>query len=85
MCVKKIAGILRAISGSDHPKNFTSAIIAAAGLDVLCEEPMNPNSPFLHIEDSKRLLITPHIAWASVEARTNLMKIVLEQIKEFFS
>ena len=32
MCVKKIAGVLRAVSGSDHPKNFTSAIIAAAGL-----------------------------------------------------
>lgn len=32
MCVKKIAGALRAISGSPHPKNFTSAIIAAAGL-----------------------------------------------------
>lgn len=34
MCVKKIAGILRAISGSPHPKNFTSAIIAAAGLSA---------------------------------------------------
>lgn len=32
MCFHKIAGVLRAISGSDHPKNFTSAIIAAAGL-----------------------------------------------------
>ena len=32
MCVKKIAGILRAVSGSPHPKNFTSAVIAAAGL-----------------------------------------------------
>lgn len=32
MCVKKIVGILRAISGSPNPKNFTSAIIAAAGL-----------------------------------------------------
>lgn len=32
MCVKKIAGVLRALSGSPHPKNFTSAIIAAAGL-----------------------------------------------------
>lgn len=58
--------------------------IAAAGLDVLCEEPMNPDSPFLPIKDSKRLLITPHIAWASVEARTKLMKIILEQMKEFF-
>ena len=32
MCIKKIAGVLRAFSGSPHPKNFTSAIIAAAGL-----------------------------------------------------
>ena len=32
MCIKKIAGVLRAISGSPHPKNFTTAIIAAAGL-----------------------------------------------------
>ena len=31
MCLKKVVGILRAISGSSHPKNFTSAIIAAGG------------------------------------------------------
>ena len=57
--------------------------IAAAGLDVLCAEPMSPNSPFLPIKDSKRLLITPHIAWASVEARNNLMDIIYHQIKDF--
>ena len=59
--------------------------IAAAGLDVLCAEPMSPNSPFLPIKDSKRLLITPHIAWASVEARTNLMDIIYHQIKDFIT
>ena len=58
--------------------------IAAAGLDVLCTEPMSPDNPLLQIKDSRRLLITPHIAWASVEARTRLMNIILEQIKEFF-
>ena len=31
MCFKKVTGVLRAITGADHPKNFTSAIIAAAG------------------------------------------------------
>lgn len=56
--------------------------IAAAGLDVLCEEPMSEHSPFLRISDSNKLFITPHIAWASVEARTNLMNIILRQIKE---
>lgn len=60
-------------------------VIAAAGLDVLTEEPMNPNSPFLHIKDSKRLLITPHIAWASVEARMKLMDIVYNQIRGFIT
>ena len=59
--------------------------IAAAGLDVLCVEPMSPNSPFLSIKDSKHLLITPHIAWASVEARNNLMNIIYNQIKDFIS
>ena len=34
MCIKKISGSLRAVSGSPHPKNFTSAIIAAAGMSV---------------------------------------------------
>ena len=62
-----------------------SRAIAAAGLDVLCAEPMSPNSPFLSIKDSKRLLITPHIAWASVEARNNLMNIIYNQIKDFIS
>ena len=59
--------------------------IAAAGLDVLVEEPMNPNSPFLQIQDSNKLLITPHIAWASVEARTNLMQIIYQQITGFIN
>lgn len=57
--------------------------IAAAGLDVLCEEPMSQDNPLGRIKDSKKLLITPHIAWASIEARTRLMNIVLNQIKEF--
>lgn len=59
--------------------------IAAAGLDVLCQEPMSPDSPLLGVQDKSRLLITPHIAWASLEARTNLMNIVARQIKEFIA
>lgn len=58
--------------------------IAAAGLDVLSVEPMTEDNPLRQIKDSEKLFITPHIAWASVEARTNLMNIILGQIKEFF-
>ena len=57
--------------------------IAAAGLDVLCEEPMSETNPLAKLKDSKKLIITPHIAWASVEARNRLMQIIVEQIREF--
>ena len=57
--------------------------IAAAGLDVLSTEPMSEENPLRAIKDSERLIITPHIAWASVEARTRLMKLVEKNIREF--
>ena len=57
--------------------------IAEEGLDVLCEEPMSETNPLAKIKDSKKLIITPHIAWASVEARNRLMQIIVEQIREF--
>ncbi|MBR5565897.1 MAG: D-2-hydroxyacid dehydrogenase [Roseburia sp.] len=57
--------------------------IAAAGLDVLTVEPMSKENPLCRIKDSNRLIITPHIAWASVEARTRLMRTIEGQIQEF--
>jgi glycerate dehydrogenase len=59
--------------------------IAAAGLDVLSVEPMSADNPLRQIKDSEKLIITPHIAWASVEARTRLMEIICNQIKEFMN
>ena len=55
-----------------------------ARLDVLSAEPMSEKNPLIKIQDSRRLFITPHIAWASVEARTRLMQIILDQMKEYF-
>lgn len=57
--------------------------IAAAGLDVLTAEPMSADNPLREITDSGKLVVTPHIAWASVEARTRLMKQVEQNIEEF--
>lgn len=62
---------------------LTRGKIAAAGLDVLVQEPMSPGNPLRAIKDSEKLLITPHIAWASVEARTRLMEIIAGQIEEY--
>ena len=57
--------------------------LAAAGRDVLCKEPIATDNPLLQIKDSRKLLITPHIAWASVEARDRLVQMVLEQVQEY--
>ena len=68
---------------ADLADALESGQIAAAGLDVLAVEPMSRENPLLRIKDSNRLIITPHIAWASVEARTRLMKTIEGQIEEF--
>ncbi len=57
--------------------------IAAAGLDVLTVEPMKKDSPLLRIQDSKKLFVTPHMAWASVEARCRCVDEVCKNIEAF--
>ena len=51
------------------------------GLDVLEKEPIEPTNPLLKIRKNERLLITPHIAWTSKEARAKLLKGVVDNIK----
>lgn len=57
--------------------------IAGAGIDVLSTEPIHSNNPLLNIKDKNKLLITPHIAWSSQEAREELVKLTIENIKTF--
>ena len=60
-----------------------SGKIAAAGLDVLTVEPMAADNPLLQVQDSTKLIITPHIAWATVEARQRCADEVYLNIKAF--
>ncbi len=57
--------------------------IAAAGLDVLRHEPINADNKLLLIKDSEKLLITPHIAWASIEARKRVIEETALNIEAF--
>lgn len=59
--------------------------IAAAGLDVLEKEPMAKNNPLRQIQDSTKLIITPHMAWASIESRTRLVGEVYKNIEAFLN
>lgn len=55
--------------------------IAGAALDVLVKEPMDEKNPLRSITDSRKLIITPHIAWAAAETRVRLMDGVYQNIR----
>ena len=59
--------------------------IAGAGLDVLEQEPMAKDNPLAQIKDSTKLIITPHMAWASLESRTHLVEEVANNIEAFLA
>jgi glycerate dehydrogenase len=59
--------------------------IAAAGLDVLEKEPMTKDNPLHEIKDSTKLIITPHMSWASTESRERLVQEVAANIEAFLS
>ncbi len=55
------------------------------GLDVTSSEPLPEDSPLLSIKNKNRLFITPHIAWASVEARERLIDGIAKNIESFLA
>ncbi len=57
--------------------------IGAAGLDVLEQEPIRDENPLHLLQDSNQLIITPHLAWASVEARNRCVEEVRKNIEAF--
>lgn len=57
--------------------------ITAAGLDVIEKEPLEPTNPLSRLKDSNQIIITPHLAWASVEARTRCVNETAENIRAF--
>lgn len=57
--------------------------IAAAGLDVMEGEPLRDSNPLSRLKDSSRLIITPHLAWASVEARVRCVEEAYQNIAAF--
>lgn len=71
------------VDGQALYKALTEGWIAAAGLDVLEQEPISKTNPLGQLKDSSKLIITPHLAWASVEARTRCVQEVRKNIEAF--
>lgn len=71
------------VNGQDLYDALMAGEIAAAGLDVLEKEPMEKDNPLGKIKDSTKLIITPHMSWASTEARARLVGEVVKNIQAF--
>lgn len=70
------------INEYDLAEALNSGRIAAACLDVLSTEPPTKENPLI---SARNCFITPHIAWATIEARQRLMNIAVENLSKFIS
>ncbi|MDO4522700.1 MAG: D-2-hydroxyacid dehydrogenase [Eubacteriales bacterium] len=73
------------VNEQDLVTALEEGLIAGAGLDVISAEPMKESNPLLKIQDSGKLVVTPHIAWATGEARQRLTDEVYLNIEAFLN
>lgn len=68
---------------ADLARAIDEELIGGAGVDVFTQEPLPADHPYLQVNNQQRLLLTPHLGWASTEARTRLLEGVCKNIREF--
>lgn len=71
------------INEADLAKALDDDLIAGAAVDVFTQEPIPASHPYLQLQKKEKLLLAPHIAWSSIEARTRLVHKVSENIREY--
>lgn len=86
--MKKDAVVINVARGpiivdEDLARAIDEDIIGGAASDVFKVEPIPADSPLLNIKNKDKIVLTPHIAWASEEARNRLFADLLENISAF--
>ncbi|MBR2063153.1 MAG: D-2-hydroxyacid dehydrogenase [Bacteroidales bacterium] len=64
----------------DLAEAVDNGVIAGAGVDVFVTEPLPEDHPYLKMKHPERMRFSPHIAWASIEARDRLIDIMAENV-----
>jgi lactate dehydrogenase-like 2-hydroxyacid dehydrogenase len=73
------------INETDLVEALDNDLIAGAAIDVFTQEPLPASHPYLQLQKKEKLLLAPHIAWSSIEARTRLVHKVAENIREYLA
>jgi lactate dehydrogenase-like 2-hydroxyacid dehydrogenase len=71
------------INEKDLARALNDNLIGAAGIDVMEQEPINADNPMLKLFDKEKILITPHMAWASKESRELLLEKIARNIEVY--
>ncbi|MGE0091235.1 MAG: D-2-hydroxyacid dehydrogenase [Bacteroidales bacterium] len=69
------------VNESDLVQSLNFGLIAGAVIDVYEDEPIKSDHPYMKIKDMEKVILTPHIGWASIEARKVLVDKLAENIK----
>ena len=85
--MKQTAYVLNAGRGAiiveqDLADAVDNGVIAGAGIDVFVQEPIPEDHPYLKMRHPERMRLTPHVAWASVEARDRLVGMMAENVRK---
>lgn len=70
------------LNESDVAEALKNGKISAAGVDVVSSEPIRDDNPLL---SSPNCIITPHIAWATAEARKRLLCVAIDNVRQFIA
>ena len=70
------------IAEADLADALKSKQLAAAGVDVVSSEPIQADNPLLGVDNC---FITPHLAWATLEARRRLMQVTVDNVAAFIA
>lgn len=73
------------VNEADMVEALDEGLISGIGFDVLTKEPPAPDQPLLKVMDRPNVIITPHVAWASLEAQTECWRQTVDHVNAFFA
>lgn len=73
------------VNEADMVQALDEGLISGIGFDVLTKEPPAPDQPLLKVMDRPNVIITPHVAWASLEAQTECWRQTVDHVNAFFA